>query len=539
MRATGLGFDELAQTIRGLGQDISTTTTSGINALEMIKNSQVGRQKTLADIANINADVKAKGLQLEENTIKVNELKRREAELNKPMSLSDVFGVITEGYDDSRKLTAVNKIPQIASLAGWTIDPDDQNKPILKNDGTAVTMRDVAKTGQLISAVYTHSANPLITTQDAALKTKAQLQKALPNVNLGPGVEIDESLLQNLHAQMKAGKLSNDLIPLVNEAIAAQNDYRYVGNHPREVWAMYVDKLNLAKGQIAKIGGDTNMVDEAIKNAQAEMDKLPVSSKAAKITGIEEGTMLNPKEIVTLGGHVAGYNQGIDTEKMRDATMIKTTGMTIAGHERAAASQSDKENKVAFINNYANQMNSAAERASKDAQAIAEKATMSGQQMSPVDVQTLTNQLTAEYQSKVAQNTYDILGKDRMTALQLVIPDTVDQSSAKTRADQAPVVKSIGSYALSLNETDPLRTQIGNQLLEVDRLRRTGDESASQELLTRLTAAVEKYKKAKGENKNRAITEGAKGLHESKTIHSMLFGKDGLFSPGMFIDKTK
>jgi hypothetical protein len=539
MRATGLGFDELAQTIRGLGQDISTTTTSGINALEMIKNSQVGRQKTLADIANINADVKAKGLQLEENTIKVNELKRREAELNKPMSLSDVFGVITEGYDDSRKLTAVNKIPQIASLAGWTIDPDDQNKPILKNDGTAVTMRDVAKTGQLISAVYTHSANPLITTQDAALKTKAQLQKALPNVNLGPGVEIDESLLQNLHAQMKAGKLSNDLIPLVNEAIAAQNDYRYVGNHPREVWAMYVDKLNLAKGQIAKIGGDTNMVDEAIKNAQAEMDKLPVSSKAAKITGIEEGTMLNPKEIVTLGGHVAGYNQGIDTEKMRDATMIKTTGMTIAGHERAAASQSDKENKVAFINNYANQMNSAAERASKDAQAMAEKAAMSGQQMSPVDVQTLTNKLTAEYQSKVAQNTYDILGKDRMTALQLVIPDTVDQSSAKTRADQAPVVKSIGSYALSLNETDPLRTQIGNQLLEVDRLRRTGDESASQELLTRLTAAVEKYKKAKGENKNRAITEGAKGLHESKTIHSMLFGKDGLFSPGMFIDKTK
>jgi hypothetical protein len=539
MRATGLGFDELAQTIRGLGQDISTTTTSGINALEMIKNSQVGRQKTLADIANINADVKAKGLQLEENTIKVNELKRREAELNKPMSLSDVFGVITEGYDDSRKLTAVNKIPQIASLAGWTIDPDDQNKPILKNDGTAVTMRDVAKTGQLISAVYTHSANPLITTQDAALKTKAQLQKALPNVNLGPGVEIDESLLQNLHAQMKAGKLSNDLIPLVNEAIAAQNDYRYVGNHPREVWAMYVDKLNLAKGQIAKIGGDTNMVDEAIKNAQAEMDKLPVSSKAAKITGIEEGTMLNPKEIVTLGGHVAGYNQGIDTEKMRDATMIKTTGMTIAGHERAAASQSDKENKVAFINNYANQMNSAAERASKDAQAIAEKATMSGQQMSPVDVQTLTNQLTAEYQSKVAQNTYDILGKDRMTALQLVIPDTVDQSSAKFRARQAPVVKSIGSYALSLNETDPLRTQIGNHLLEVDRLRRTGDESASEELLTRLTIAVEKYKKAKGENKNRAITEGAKGLHESKTIHSMLFGKDGLFSPGMFIDKTK
>lgn len=539
MRATGLGFDELAQTIRGLGQDISTTTTSGINALEMIKNSQVGRQKTLADISNTNADIKAKGLQLEEDTIKLNELKRKEDELNKPMSLSDVFGVITEGYDDSRKLTAVNKIPQIASLAGWDIDPDDPNKPILKKDGSVVTMRDVAKTGQLISAVYTHSANPLITTQDAALKTKAQLQKALPNVNLGPGVEIDESLLQNLQAQINTGKIPNDLMLIVNEAIAAQNDYRYVGNHPREVWAMYVDKLNLAKGQIAKIGGDTNMVDEAIKNAQAEMDKLPVSSKAAKITGIEKGTMLNPKEIVTLGGHVAGYNQGIDTEKMRDATMIKTTGMTIAGHERAAASQSDKENKVAFINNYANQMNSAAERASKDAQALAEKATMSGQQMSPVDVQTLTNQLTAEYQSKVAQNTYDILGKDRMTALQLVIPDTVDQSSAKTRADQAPVVKSIGSYALSLNETDPLRTQIGNQLLEVDRLRRTGDESASKELLTRLTIAVEKYKKAKGENKNRAITEGAKGLHESKTIHSMLFGKDGLFSPGMFIDKTK
>lgn len=539
MRATGLGFDELAQTIRGLGQDISTTTTSGINALEMIKNSQVGRQKTLADISNTNADIKAKGLQIEEDTIKLNELKRKEDELNKPMSLSDVFGVITEGYDDLRKLTAVNKVPQIVSLAGWDIDPDDPNKPILKKDGSVVTMRDVAKTGQLISAVYTHSANPLITTQDAALKTKAQLQKALPNVNLGPGVEIDEPLLQNLQAQINTGKIPNDLMLIVNEAIAAQNDYRYVGNHPREVWAMYVDKLNLAKGQIAKIGGDTNMVDEAIKNAQAEMDKLPVSSKAAKITGIEKGTMLNPKEIVTLGGHVAGYNQGIDTEKMRDATMIKTTGMTIAGHERAAASQSDKENKVAFINNYANQMNSAAERASKDAQAIAEKATMSGQQMSPVDVQTLTNQLTAEYQSKVAQNTYDILGKDRMTALQLVIPDTVDQSSAKTRADQAPVVKSIGSYALSLNETDPLRTQIGNQLLEVDRLRRTGDESASQELLTRLTAAVEKYKKAKGENKNRAITEGAKGLHESKTIHSMLFGKDGLFSPGMFIDKTK
>lgn len=539
MRATGLGFDELAQTIRGLGQDISTTTTSGINALEMIKNSQVGRQKTLADISNTNADIKAKGLQIEEDTIKLNELKRKEDELNKPMSLSDVFGVITEGYDDLRKLTAVNKVPQIVSLAGWDIDPDDPNKPILKKDGSVVTMRDVAKTGQLISAVYTHSANPLITTQDAALKTKAQLQKALPNVNLGPGVEIDEPLLQNLQAQINTGKIPNDLMLIVNEAIAAQNDYRYVGNHPREVWAMYVDKLNLAKGQIAKIGGDTNMIDEAIKNAQAEMDKLPVSSKAAKITGIEKGTMLNPKEIVTLGGHVAGYNQGIDTEKMRDATMIKTTGMNIAGHERAAASQSDKENKVAFINNYANQMNSAAERASKDAQALAEKATMSGQQMSPVDVQTLTNQLTAEYQSKVAQNTYDILGKDRMTALQLVIPDTVDQSSAKFRADQAPVVKSIGSYALSLNETDPLRTQIGNQLLEVDRLRRTGDESASQELLTRLTTAVEKYKKAKGENKNRAITEGAKGLHESKTIHSMLFGKDGLFSPGMFIDKTK
>lgn len=539
MRATGLGFDELAQTIRGLGQDISTTTTSGINALEMIKNSQVGRQKTLADISNTNADIKAKGLQIEEDTIKLNELKRKEDELNKPMSLSDVFGVITEGYDDLRKLTAVNKVPQIVSLAGWDIDPDDPNKPILKKDGSVVTMRDVAKTGQLISAVYTHSANPLITTQDAALKTKAQLQKALPNVNLGPGVEIDEPLLQNLQAQINTGKIPNDLMLIVNEAIAAQNDYRYVGNHPREVWAMYVDKLNLAKGQIAKIGGDTNMIDEAIKNAQAEMDKLPVSSKAAKITGIEKGTMLNPKEIVTLGGHVAGYNQGIDTEKMRDATMIKTTGMNIAGHERAAASQSDKENKVAFINNYANQMNSAAERASKDAQALAEKATMSGQQMSPVDVQTLTNQLTAEYQSKVAQNTYDILGKDRMTALQLVIPDTVDQSSAKTRATQAPVVKSIGSYALSLNETDPLRTQIGNQLLEVDRLRRTGDESASQELLTRLTTAVEKYKKAKGENKNRAITEGAKGLHESKTIHSMLFGKDGLFSPGMFIDKTK
>jgi hypothetical protein len=351
MRATGLGFDELAQTIRGLGQDMSTTTTSGINAIENIQNSQVNRQKTIADIANINADVKAKGLQLEEDTIKVNELKRREAELNKPMSLSDVFGVITEGYDDSRKLTAVNKIPQIASLAGWTIDPDDQNKPILKNDGTAVTMRDLVKTGQLISAVYTHSANPLITTQDTALKTKAQLQKALPGISLGPGVEIDESLLQNLHAQMKAGKLSNDLIPLVNEAIAAQNDYRYVGNHPREVWSMYVDKLNLAKGQLSKIGGDTSMIDEAIKNAQAEIDKLPISKKAAKITGIEEGTMFDPKEIVTLGGHVAGYNQGIDTQNMRDATAIKTTGMSVAAQERAANRQGDRENKVAFTNN--------------------------------------------------------------------------------------------------------------------------------------------------------------------------------------------
>lgn len=512
MRATGLGFDELAQTIRGLGQDMSTTTTSGINAIENIKNSQVNREKVAADIANINADVKAKGLQLEENTIKVNELKRREAELNKPMSLSDVFGVITEGYDDSRKLTAVNKIPQIASLAGWTIDPDDQNKPILKNDGTEVTMRDVIKTGQLISAVYTHSANPLITAQDTALKTKTQLQKALPGISLGPGVEIDESLLQNLHAQMKAGKLSNDLIPLVNEAITAQNDYRYVGNHPREVWSMYVDKLNLAKGQLSKIGGDTSMVDEAIKNAQAEIDKLPVSKKAAKITGIEEGTMLDPKEIVTLGGHVAGYNQGIDTQNMRDATAIKTTGMSIAGQERVANRQGDRENKVALINNISNQMNSAAERASKDAQAMAEKATMSGQVMAPEKIKELTDRLTIEYQGRVAQNIYDTLGKERMIELQITIPESVDQSTKEFRTKVRPAMNSVYNDIKLLADNDPFRRTASSAFAEVNSLMKSGNEQAALEMLNNLQTQLQQNKESRQKQIKNTIVNKSKGF---------------------------
>jgi post-segregation antitoxin (ccd killing protein) len=539
MRATGLGFDELAQTIRGLGQDISTTTTSGINALEMIKNSQVGREETAANIANVNADIKAKGLKFEEDKIKLDAVKRNEAQLDAPIPMQVFFNSMTASASPEQKLQAVNKVPEVTNLLGWKIDENDPNAVMKKSDGTPVSYRDAGNASRIIGAYYTSLNDPFLQSQKGVAAAKSKLQKVLSNVNLGPGLSVDSAILDKLVNEAKAGKLPQDVSDAVVQYTLSKQASDYALQHPREVLEQHISNLTQLEAMLKTGGGDTTQLIEAIKKAQAEIDKLPVSKKAAKITGIEEGTMLNPKEIVTLGGHVAGYNQGIDTEKMRDATMIKTTGMTIAGHERAAASQSDKENKVAFINNYANQMNSAAERASKDAQAIAEKATMSGQQMSPVDVQTLTNQLTAEYQSKVAQNTYDILGKDRMTALQLVIPDTVDQSSAKTRADQAPVVKSIGSYALSLNETDPLRTQIGNQLLEVDRLRRTGDESASQELLTRLTAAVEKYKKAKGENKNRAITEGAKGLHESKTIHSMLFGKDGLFSPGMFIDKTK
>jgi len=522
MRATGLGFDELAQTIRGISQDMSTTTTSGINAIENIKNSQINREQVATDIANINADVKSKGLQLEADQMKLADAKRKEAELNAPISMETFFSNMTQSGTPEEKIVFASKIPAITKLLGWTIDENDSKAPMKKADGSIVSYRDAAKASRVVGAFYTNTMDPFVHYQKCTAAAKAELQKFLPDFNLGPGLSIEQSVLNKLKVEANAGKLPKEITQAIAKYTLAKDASDYALSHPKEVFLQQISHMNQIAAAFKTWGGDTTQIDEWIKEAKAEADKLPVGAKAVKITGIEEGTMLDPKEIVTLGGHVAGYNQGIDTQKMRDATSIKTTGMSVAGQERAANRQGERENKIALINNIINQMNRASERASKDAQAMAEKAVMSGQAMAPEKIKELTDTLTIEYQGRIAQNLYDILGKERMIELQIAIPESVDQSTKESRTDDKsteefrakvrPAMNSVHDDIKILADNDPFKRTASSAYAEVNSLIKSGNEQAALEKLNNLQTQIQKNRESRQKQIKNTIVNKSKGF---------------------------
>jgi hypothetical protein len=515
----GLGFEELAQAMRSVGNDMVTNTTTGINAIENIENSKVNRAKGLSDIATAELERKRNTLKLEEEGIALADKKRINAELNSPVTTSQVFGFMA-GDDPTKRIKVANEMPKITSLLGWNIDPDDPNKPILKKDGTPVTMRDAGKAGNLISSYYSSTSNPLTTTQSAAETTKANLQKLLPEVDLGPGITIDDSILKKLHDN--AGKLVPEVSQILGQVITAQNDYKYVNTHPREAWAKHIDSLTQLKAYFAHLGGDTSHVDADLKSAQDEYEKIPLGVKAAGITGMAPGTLLAPKDSTTIGGHVAGYNQGIDVENLRGKNAVTVEGMRDATSLKMDANRSDKENKVAVLNNYTTQLNAAAKQAQDDVAKLVELAAVTPNPISPDKANQMIAERTNAYQEQIHQNFYDVAGKSRIEQLGLQVHPSVDQSTPQIRSAQAPIIKDIGTYMLSMlpakdsgKPVPPEALIIKTQLEQIEKARRSGDEQTSNNLLAELKLYTENIKKTKGENKNKAIVNGAKGLKRS------------------------
>lgn len=547
----GLGFEELVQSMRSVGNDMVTNTTTGINAIEGIENNKVNRAKGLSDIATAELERKRNTIKLEEEGMTLADKKRVDAELNRPVTTSEVFGFMA-GDDPAKRVKVANEMPNITSLLGWNIDPDDPNKPILKKDGTSVTMRDAGKAGQIIGAYYTHASNPLTTTQTAAETTKANLQKLLPEVDLGPGITIDDAILKKLHDN--AGKLVPEASQILGEVITAQNDYKYVNARPREAWAKHVDGLNLVKAAVTKWGGDTSQIDTAIKTAQAEFEKIPLGPKAAGITGMAPGTLLAPKDATTIGGHVAGYNQGIDVENLRGKNAVTVEGMRDSTSLKMDANRSDKENKVAVLNNYTTQLNAAAKQAQDDVAKLVELAAVTPNPISPEKANRMIAERTNAYQGQIHQNFYDVAGKPRIEQLGLQVHPSVDQSTPQFRDKQRPIITKIGDYLDTLVPKDssgkidpntpipPEAIQINNRLKQIDKVRKSGDEINAEKMLADLNLYTEDLKKTKGENKNKAIVNGAKGLNFRPTIGGFLFDRTnspagrGLLNIGGFLD---
>lgn len=481
-------------------KDLSTDFANLANTISNISNNEMINELNVSKFK----------LEKEKAMPEINRNKALEAQLDQPLPFKSFFEVMTQGTTPEQKILAASKAQEAMSLIGYQIDENDNTKPpIHVKDGKPLTWRDAGVYGKFLGAYYSASSDPFTNANNSLQGAKDRLQQALPNMDLGPGNRIDRKTMLGLIVASKKGALPEDTQRLVAAYGIADQAYEHGMKNPRLVYDQQIKTLNSLKGIIAQGGGNTAIIDDAIKTAEARANEIPTSGRTAQITGIPEGTPLSPENLIKTAAPVAGYNAHIASEGMRSK---------------------DAKN-AAVINNLMNILSNVNKDAAAYADKAAESAQMAGEPFTPDKYQQVYNTEVTRRTESIHQQFYDLLGDDGFKKFGLQPSPNIYRIPPVERQKIATTVDGIVNIVGQLDDTKPENTvfkqTIKNMLDGVDAAAVAGDTNKANEILASVEIAITEYENKNKLDINSDIEKGAKNIAKDRgrgTLGDYLFG---------------
>lgn len=473
MMAGNEGWDSLANSIRGVGQDQF--------------NAQLGLANFITDRPVKMAQAKGFELEAEKKGIELDAIKKKEAFLDSPATVGGVWDLFVpkEATPEQTGKAGV-AFNTLTNMFGINMDPNSQDptQPLMRN-GKVLTNRDVSFEAPKYAAALLVTGDPT----KQIINDLSSAKQALGASSAGPLLSTQEETA-----------LSQD--PNKAEAyqgyLNAKNDYDRYQKDPALLSRNYLGQIQQLKGYIQSVGGNTALLDPAEKHHQelitktegqrvAEQQFVPVTPSMAKATGLPEGQLLPAASATQIGGDVTRIT----------AANIQAGATKYAADQHLAASLAAVAgNKLAMAqNNFSNQLNVnipklAAETYEKTHQkdALGNYIDPEGKPLNPQQIQKEVEGITRKLQVEAWQTAYDT---GQLKQLGLTEPGFINKAPAQIRSEFTgefnKILETVNRLSGSDGGTQTLKSQTPAVLQGIAAKVKTGDpgqiDQARKELL--------------------------------------------------------
>lgn len=284
MDSTAAAWNNLATNIRGVGAD---EYNAGLGLAKFISEDSVRqRDNAIKDIS-------------------IRSAKQKEDYLNQPVTLNEALNALSDDPKNPKTVTSVMDMMNTFKYKLSDENNPDPNQILLNSDNKPLSRREVSQRAPQIFAIVKTLQNPFTNIADMMTESKQKMGAQSQGPTLSPEEIKVFSTSTDPNVQKEFAKYS---------ALKTDND-RYQAN-PELLYNQWRDRLVKAKGFVTSIGGNTELFDGRLKEAEtllAQKDKQSIEQQdykettapMEKATGIKVGTKLPNKELVELGGKVA------------------------------------------------------------------------------------------------------------------------------------------------------------------------------------------------------------------------------------------